>query len=125
MQLLKNLLALVLLPLAWIKKRIIQSLLNLRAKLQISSLREAISDADKDKARTGRKNMVVFNLTSGKYEPVQKKLLKQASQLGKNKSNKAMTDGRRRVLKKQKRKERVFDADRIRTIEDKSLYVTK
>jgi hypothetical protein len=111
-------------PLVWLKRRIIKALLRLRAKLQIGSLREAIVDADKDKAKTGRKNMVVFNTTSGKYEPLQKKLLKTASKAGKNKSNKAMTEGRIKMMKQQKVKPRLFDSDRVHQIEKKSLYIT-
>lgn len=105
------------------RKRIIQWLLRLRAKLQIQSLRKAIWDADKDKEKTDRKNLVVFNLSTGKYEPIQKKLLKIAANVNKNKNNAAMTEGRKRFMKK--RKERSFDPERIRTMEQKSLYVTK
>jgi hypothetical protein len=109
-------------PLVWGKVRLIRYLLRLRAKLQISSLKEAIHDADKDKEKTGRKNMVVFNTTSGKYEPVQKKLLKAATRVGKNKSNKALTEGRKRMLKQTR--ERAFTNERVKQIEKKSLYVT-
>jgi hypothetical protein len=104
---------------------LIKKLLSLRAKLQIGSLREAIGLADKDKEKTGRKNIVVFNSHSGKYEPLQKKGLKRLAENGKNKSNKAMTDGRKRVLAKQKRKKRIIDQDKVKSIEEKSLYVTK
>lgn len=103
---------------AWMVKK----LLALRAKLQISSLKEAIGLADKDKAKTGRKNMVVFNTVSGKYEPLQKRLLKNAANATKNRSNKAMTEGRKRMMKK--RKARIIDMNRVHQIEDKSLYVT-
>lgn len=106
---------------AWLVKKA----LALRAKLQISSLKEAIGEADKDKEKTGRKNMVVFNAHSGKYEPLQKKALKTVANATKNKSNKALTDGRRRVLQQTKRKKRIIDTDRVKTIEEKSLYVTK
>jgi hypothetical protein len=44
---------------------LIKKLLSLRAKLQLGSLRVAIGEADKDKAKTDRKNMVVFNAYSG------------------------------------------------------------
>jgi hypothetical protein len=116
---------LLLTPLLMIRNWIIKKLLAWRAKLQIGSLRVAIGDADKDKEKTGRKNMVVFNTVSGKYEPIQKKILKKAADVGKNKSNKAMTDGRKRVLKLQKHKKRIIDSYRVKTIEEKSLYITK
>jgi hypothetical protein len=115
----------ILLPFKKIAGRIVQSLLNWRAKLQIGSLRVAIGEADKDKDKTGRKNMVVFNTVSGKYEPIQKKVLKRIADKDKNKSNKAMTDGRKRAMKQQKRKKRILDHDRAKQIEEKSLYVTK
>lgn len=101
---------------------ILRWLMRLRAKLQIHSLRKAIKDADTDKESTGRKNMVVFNKHSGKYEPLQKRLLKAAAKSGKNKSNKAMTEGRIKMLRT--KKPRVFDTDRVKQIEKKSLYVT-
>lgn len=113
----------ILRPFVLLKRRLIKSLLKLRAKLQIGSLREAIAGADKNKTETGRKNMVVFNTYSGKYEPIQKKVLKVASNASKNKSNKAMTDGRKKMMKQ--RKARVIDIDRVHQIEKKSLYVTK
>jgi hypothetical protein len=116
------LILLVLYPIVMVRKWLIKRLLNLRARLRMSSLRVAIGDADKDKTRTGRKNIVVFNQYQGVYEPVQKKLLKRAARMTKNTSNKKMTEGRKRVLKIKKR---VFDPERIRTIEEKSLYVTK
>jgi hypothetical protein len=111
----------MLLPFVRLRNWTVKRLLKLRAKLQLGSLREAIVQADQDKEKTGRKNMVVFNTTSGKYEPVQKKLLKAASQMGKNRSNKAHTEGRRRMLK---HKERAFTPQRVKHIEKKSLYVT-
>jgi hypothetical protein len=87
--------------------------LALRAKLQIGSLREAIGGADKDKEKTGRKNMVVFNAHSGKYEPIQKKLLKAHANSTKNKSNKAMTEGRKKMMEK-KKPARVIDIDKVK-----------
>lgn len=104
---------------------LVKKLLSLRAKLQINSLREAIGLADKDKEKTGRKNMVVFNAHSGKYEPFQKKALKAVADIDKNKSNKAMTPGRKRELARQKRKKRIIDHGRVSRMEEKSLYVTK
>lgn len=112
-------------PLRLFRKWIIKKLLGLRAKLQLGSLRHAIQEADENKEETGRKNIVVFNATSGKYEPVQKKLLKAAAGQSRNKSNKAMTDGRKRELAKTKSKKRPIDQERIKQIEKKSLYVTE
>lgn len=104
---------------------LVKKLLSLRAKLQITSLKEAIGLADKDKETTGRKNMVVFNAYSGKYEPFQKKALKAVADRDKNKSNKALTPGRKRELARQKRKKRIIDQNRVKRMEEKSLYVTK
>jgi hypothetical protein len=110
-------------PFRWIRVKIIQFLLRKRAKLQMGTLRHAIHDADDNKKETGRKNMVVFNTHSGHFEPMQKKLLKQVAKAGKNKSNKAMTDGRKKMMKK--KPARVIDMERVKHIEEKSLYVTK
>lgn len=99
---------------------ILRWLLKLRARLQIRSLRTAIEDADTDKADTGRKNMVVFNTASGKFEPLTKKLLKTAEKAGKNKSNAQQTAYRKKY--KQGRK-KILGED-VKTIEKKSLYVT-
>jgi hypothetical protein len=112
----------VLLLLRIFRKPVSRWLIKIRAKLQIHSLREAIADADHDKQTTGRKNMVVFNQSSGKFEPLQKRLLKIASNNTRNKSNKAMTEGRKKMM--QKKKTRVFDNNRVKQIEKKSLYVT-
>ncbi len=91
----------------------------------MTSLREAIHDADKDKLKTDRKNMVVYNTASGKFEPMQKRVLKSIAQHGKNKNNGALTDGRKWAQRNQPKKRRVIDTDRVKIIEDKSLYVTK
>ena len=101
--------------------QILRWLIRLRAKLKVKSLREAIEDADKDKKKTGRKNMVVFNAASGRYEPLQKRILKAGAKSGRNKNNAKMTDGRKRMMKKKKR---VVDPAIIKSIEEKSLYVT-
>jgi hypothetical protein len=126
MKIIKRILAFItivlLVPLFKARLWIIKKLLQLRAKLQIGSLRDAIGDADKNKETTGRKNMVVFNTTSGKYEPIQKKQLKVIAKVSKNKSNKSMTPGRVKMMKASK--PRVIDTNRIKNIEKKSLYVT-
>lgn len=95
---------------------------KMRAKLNIHSLRTAIEDADKNKQKTGRKTMVVFNTSTGSYEPLEKKILKAASNAGKRKNNSAMTEGRKRMMNA--KKERVFTPERVKQIQQKSLYVT-
>src|SRR4051812_39496238 len=95
---------LVMLPFIWIRNQVVKYLIRLRSKLHIRSLRTAINGADKDKDLTGRKNMVVFNTASGEYEPLQKRLLKNAARAGKNKSNKAMTPGRKKMMKPAKKR---------------------
>lgn len=105
------------------KKPIRKWMMFLRAKLQIQSLRSAIRDADKNKEENGRKNMVVFNQHGGNFEPIEKKLLKKIAQHNKNKNNAAMTDGRKKFMKK--KKSHYIDNDKVKTIEKKSLYVTE
>lgn len=105
------------------RKKIVKWLYRLRAKLKMQSLGRAIKEADKDKEKTNRKNMVVLNLHSGYYEPVQKRLLKYVAKKNKNKNNAAMTKGRRKMAAKPKTKTEI-DTDRIKHIEKKSLYVT-
>jgi hypothetical protein len=122
----KRIIQLILYPLIWLKVWLVRLLVRWRSKLQFGTLRQAIHDADDNKEATGRKNMVVFNSTSGQFEPVQKRMLKNATRAGKNKSNKAMTDGRKRMLAQNKgKKGRVISIDRVKHIEKKSLYVTK
>jgi hypothetical protein len=111
------------LPFLWIRKAFIRMLLRFRDKLQIGTLRLAIHEADEDKEKTDRKNMVVFNTTSGRYEAIQKKVLKNATRVGKNKSNKAMTAGRKKMMKK--KADRIMRSERVKQIEKKSLYVTE
>lgn len=88
--------------------KVISFLLKIKSKHQLETLRKAIHDADKDKEKTGRKNMVIYNSTTKKFEPVQKKILKQVSKIQKQK-------GIKRTMKSQ----------RIKQIEKKSLYVTR
>lgn len=104
------------------KKQIRKFLYRLKTKLQFQSLRTAIHDADKDKGKTGRKNIVVYNTSTSNFEPVQKKQLKAIANRTKNKSNKAMTDGRKKMMKQTSRP---VSMHRVKNIESKSLYVTK
>lgn len=103
------------------RHRIIKYLLRLRVKVRISSLRGAIHEADENKEKTGRKNMVIQK-PDGFFETVQKRRMKAASNLTKNKNNAKLTPGRKKFMKK---KERLFEPGRLKEIENKSLYVTK
>jgi len=104
------------------RKQLVSQLLKLKGKLHIHSLRKAINDADADKEETGRKNMVVFNTTTGEFEPVQKKLLKTAAKVTKNKNNAARTKGRVKFAKPVKK--RYITTERVNKTEKNSLYVT-
>lgn len=104
------------------KKQIRKGLYRLKTKIQFQSLREAIHDADKDKGKTGRKNIVVYNTTQSAFEPIQKRQLKAVANYRKNKSNKAMTPGRKKMMKQNTR---MISMSRVKNIESKSLYVTK
>jgi hypothetical protein len=106
------------------RKQIRKWAYKIRAKLQIATLRTAIAEADKDKAETARKNMVVFNTLTGQFEPIQKKVLKGLSMATKNKNNGALTEGRKRALRMQKKKPRYFTSEKVKETEKKSLYVT-
>ena len=118
---------LILFILIWMfKQPIIKWLLSMRYKLSLHSLRGAIHDADANKEKTGRKNIVVYNSTSREYETIQKKQLKTVANGLKNKNNAAMTPGRKRNVKLNgKGKTRFIDPQRIKKTEEKSLYVTK
>ena len=102
------------------RMRILKWLLKLRAGLQLQSLRTAIKDADQDKEKTDRKNMVVFNTVSGKFEPVQKKVLKYVEQKQKRKNNAAKTPFRRKFTPGRKK----ILHQSVQEAEKKSLYVT-
>jgi hypothetical protein len=103
------------------KNKIVAALIRLRGKLHVRNLHQAIVDADEDKMKTGRKNMVVFNTVTGSFEPTQKRLLKFLAAKGKNKNNGKKTDGRKKFAKPVKRK---LDSSEVKRIEKKSLYVT-
>ena len=96
-----------------LKKRLVAWLHYLRGKLHIESLRKAINDADADKQKTGRKNIVVMNTTTGSFEPAQKRLLKFLAAKGKNKNNGKKTDGRKKFARPVKRKLDSGDVKRI------------
>ena len=89
-------------------------------KIRMQSLREAIHKADESKSETGRKNLVVQK-PDGFFENVQKRRMKMASNVSKNKNNAKMTKGRRKFMQK---KERLFEPQRLKEIETKSLYTT-
>lgn len=94
---------------------------HLSIKMQLGTLRTAIHDADDDKAKSKRKNIVVFNTDSKSFEPVQKRLLKFVA---KNKVQKEVPDGYRRPAAYRKKK-RPLDLNRVKEIEKESLYVTQ
>jgi hypothetical protein len=108
--------------------RIVKFLLAVRAKLQIRSLRNAIGEADADKALTDRKNMVAFNTASNSFETLQKKTLKSYANARKKKNNAKMTDGRKWAMRNNKgrhaKSKRSIDPELIKQIEKDSLYVT-
>lgn len=104
-----------------LKSKVVAWLHYLRGKLHVESLRQAINDADADKADTGRKNIVIMNTATGSFEPAQKRLLKWLAAKGKNKNNGKQTSGRKKFAKPVKRK---LDSDDVKRIEQKSLYVT-
>lgn len=85
---------------------------KLAHKSRLHSLRHAIAQADANKAENGRKTIVIYNSTAGQYETLEKKKLKQVANLGKNKST-------------HQTRHRIINHDRVKTIEKKSLYVTK
>jgi hypothetical protein len=100
--------------------RIVRWLLKVRAGLKIHSLRRAIRAADKDKAETQRKNIVVLNTSSGEFEPLTKRLLKVAEKKGKNNSNAKLTEFRKKNFKRKRK----YLNQSVNEIEKKSLYVT-
>lgn len=104
--------------------RIVKYLLYLRGKMTVAGIREAIKSADADKAKTARKNMVVFNTVSGSFEPIQKRVLKAAARKNKNKNNGKMTEGRKRALAMQPKKNGYMTMDRVKKAEEKSIYIT-
>jgi len=107
----------------WIRVLLASRLVKLRSKMRMSTLREAIGKADENKAKTGRKNIVVFNNVSGAYEPLQKRLMKTAHKVQKGKGQPAQTKYRKKHVKVIKSSR--FTVDRIRQLENKSAYVTR
>lgn len=81
--------------------------------LKMRTLRKAIIDADNDKQKTGRKNIVVYNSTKQEYEAVQKKLLKVAAYRTRNNGSKS------------NKRNRIIKHEQFKSIENKSLYATR
>lgn len=102
---------------------IIKYLRKIQNKIFFHSLRKAIGDADADKERTSRKNIVVYDTDDREFKPVHKRTIKQVANMTKNKSNRKQTEGAKKMNKK--RKAPVLTMDRVKNIEKKSLYVTK
>lgn len=97
----------ILATLLWIfRSSIISYLIRLRTKMSLASIRTSIHEADADKAKTGRKNIVVYNADTKRFEPVQKKQLKKVSKMKKGKPGR-------------------ITPERIRNMEKKSIYVTR
>ena len=107
----------------YIRRLLYNRLIKIRSKLRFQSLREAIDGADKIKADTGRKAMVLFNNSSGKYEALPKKVLKAVADKRKVKGQPAQTEYRRKRPVKQSKGR--FTNERIKTLEKKSAYVTR
>lgn len=109
--------------LIYIFRNRVRKFLNKAAmKLQLSTLRQAIHDADANKEENGRKNIVIFNTVNKAFEPVEKRVLKRMADKNRNTNNAAKTKYRKRNHGKGKR---VLDSERVKTIEKKSLYVTQ
>lgn len=88
---------------------VVRGLLKMRSRLRMQSLRGAIQEADKIKADTGKKAIVLFNHGAGKYEPVTKQDLKKAYRQGKS--------------ARKKGKKSPFTLERIKRLEKRSMYV--
>lgn len=101
------------------KKQVVCWLLKLKSKCMLHGLREAIHEADADKAKTNKKNVVIYNSTKNQFEPVHKAAMKRLANSTKNKSNRKQTAGAKKAKGK-----RALSFDRVKHIEDKSLYVT-
>ncbi len=101
--------------------------MKMTVKFKIGSLRKAIRQADKIKAVKGRKALVVYDSQSQEFTATEKKVLKKASSVTKNRSNKASTDGRKKMKSQDKRsnQQRVLNPSRIKVIEENSLYVAR
>lgn len=101
------------------KQKIIALLVSFKNKLFIKSLRHAINDADADKDKTGRKNMIVWNTASQQFEPIQKKQLKKMATIKKQPS---VQNGYRVPKAK---KVTSLTTSVVKKTEKRSLYVTK
>lgn len=107
----------------FIRSLLINRLVKVRSKLRFQTLREAIAGADKIKADSGRKAMVLFNNSSGKYEALPKKVLKQVAEKRKVKGQPAQTEYRKKRPVKQSPGR--FTNARVKQLEKKSAYVTR
>lgn len=104
------------------RNKIRQYLYRLSTKLQLGTLRTAIHDADKAKATNNRKNIVVFNSVGKQFEPIEKQVLKRIADKNRISRNSSLTKFRKKNKAKGKR---ILETERVKTIEEKSLYVTK
>ncbi len=116
----KKFLAIVLRPLQLFRIWLINSMLKLRARCQMASMREAIQAADRIHKDTGKKVLVVYNKATQQWEPIEKQLLKMA-----HKRMKAITaNDKRKRNKADMSKSSGMKYDRVKTIEKKSVYAT-
>jgi hypothetical protein len=106
-----------------IRATVIDRALRLRARLRFHSLGEAIQEADDNKKDTGRKSMVLFNHHTGKYESIEKKLLKNAKKRHKIKGQPKQTEFRK--SRKRNVKPGRFTDTRIKSLEKRAPYVTQ
>jgi hypothetical protein len=72
--------------------------LNLRAKMRMASLREAVAKAEENKAKTGRRTDVVFD--GNDYITFEKKKLKQIANANKGRKHPVKHADVKRILKR-------------------------
>jgi hypothetical protein len=107
----------------FIRKSLNRYLLRIRSKMRMNSLREAIIKADDIKDKTGRKAIVVFDNGAGQYDALQKRAMKIVADKRKVKGQPKQTAFRKRHPVKVSTSR--FTNARIKTLEQKSAYVTR
>jgi hypothetical protein len=107
----------------FIRGKLNRYLTRIRSKMRMNSLREAIGKADDIKSKTGRKTIVVFDNGAGQYDALTKRAMKQVADKRKVKGQPRQTAYRRRHPVKIKPSR--FTNERIKTLEQKSAYVTR
>ena len=114
-----GIIATIVLAAVLLKGKLVKWLHYLRGYMHIENIREAIKGADKDKAETDRKNMVLINRETESFEPYQKKYLKRIA-------NAKKVDDTPKGFRKKKAKKIKPDlkATDVAKLEKKSIYVT-